>query len=156
MTVTNVYRCSTCYISATSLFVLMSFCYGKFGTKKSDITVELELIKSTNSTRSASTNQFAFKLPRHFKSDNFFIRAVRTANELINLNILSFESTLPIFSRDLENYLVQKRTSFNLNNSCTFFIECFCLNADHNLLIFCSVLLNSLIYTFHLVSIVLP
>ena len=129
----------------------------KIWHKKVDITVELELIKSTNSTRSASTNQFAFKHPRRFKSDNnFFIRAVHTANELIKLNILSFESTLPIFSRDLENYLVQKRTSFNLNNSCIFFIKCFCLNADHNLLIFCSVLLNSLIYTFHLVSIVLP
>ena len=116
-----------CLQIARNLFVLMSICYGKTGTKKIDITVELELIKSTSSTRSASKNQFAFKPTRRFESDNkFFIKAVPTAKELIKLNILNFESTLPIFSRDLKNHLVQKRASFNLYNSCTFVIKCFC------------------------------
>ena len=94
--------------------------------KKFDITVEFELIRSANSACSASTNQCAFKNRRRFESDNnFFIRAVRTANELIKLSTLNFESTLPIFSRDLKIDVVQKRISFKLINSCTFFIKYF-------------------------------
>ena len=118
------------YDKCLQMFNTLPICYELICTdvillsrmeKKVDITVELELIKSTNSTRSASTNQFSFKHTRRFKTDNnFFIRAVRTANDLIKLNILNFESTLPSFSRDLENYLVQRRTSFNLNISYAF------------------------------------
>ena len=73
--------------------------------QKVNITVESEQTKSTNCTHSASVIQFAFKHTRQFKSDNnFFIRAVRTANELIKLKILNFESTVPIFSRDFKIY----------------------------------------------------
>ena len=79
----------------------------KIWHKKVKITVELELIKSINSNRSAITNPFAFKDTRQQSDNSFFIRAVRTANEFIKLKILIFEPTLPIFSRDLKNYLVQ-------------------------------------------------
>ena len=44
----------------------------KLWHQKVDFTVGLELIKSTNFTRSASTNQFAFDNTRRFKSDNNF------------------------------------------------------------------------------------
>ena len=71
--------------------------------KKVDITVKLELIKSTISTHSASTNQFAFNYTRRFNSDNnLFIRAVRTANELIKQNILNFESPYPFSQETLK------------------------------------------------------
>ena len=75
----------------------------KIWHKKVDITVELELIKSTNSTRSAITNQFAFRHTRRFKSsNNFFIIAVGTANELKKLNILALNLPYPFSQETFE------------------------------------------------------
>ena len=79
-------------------------------------------------TRSSSNG--LFQIPSSHKistNDNFFIRATRTANELLRLKIISFDMSLLSFKLSLSKYLIARTCNFyNLNNSCSHFVKCFC------------------------------
>ena len=79
-------------------------------------------------TRSSSIGLFQIPSSRKiFTDDNFFIRSTRAANELIRLKIISFDMSLTTLKHSLSKYLLARTYDFyNLNNSCSHFVECFC------------------------------
>ena len=78
-------------------------------------------------TRSGTLKLFELKHNHKFKTnDGFFPRSKRASNELIRLGVINFEMPYCLFVKRLDAYFENKLQSFNLNNSCSFYIKCFC------------------------------
>ena len=78
-------------------------------------------------TRSSSIGLFQIPSRKISTDDNFFIRSTRAANELIRLKIISFDMSLTTLKHSLSKYLLARTYDFyNLNNSCSHFLNCFC------------------------------
>ena len=110
------------------------------------IDVDSNLATMSLPTRSSTNNLFVVQKTHKFSSDhNFFVRAPRTANELIGQQIVSFEMALGIFKSALNKFLTFKtKSTFNIDPSCSYFVKCFCKTCRSRVIAFCFHLLPSL------------
>ena len=104
----------------------------QFATRRLKMTnqqaeVENEVQKKFFNTRSLNLGLFSVPKTQKFCSeDNFFARATRCANELLMLNVIEIDLPLGIFRTKVHNILVEKRTHFSIDFSCSHFVKRFC------------------------------
>ena len=99
----------------------------KIWNKRVDIAHELQLKVFPKTLRNSANNLFAVPPSKKFKSDgNYFIRATVSANELLKLNVISFQMSYSQFKRSLKMYLMDRITAFDINLTCTYFMKCHC------------------------------
>ena len=70
-----------------------------------------------------------FDVPKTKKvgsESNFFVRSTRAANALISLKVLDFSMSLQHFKLVLRNFLLSKISNFDISNSCSLLIKCYC------------------------------
>ena len=111
------------------------------------IDVDSNLATISLPTRSSTNDLVVGQKTHKFSIDhNFFMRAPRTANELIRQQILSFEMPLGIFKSALNKFLTFKtKSTFNIDHSCSYFVKCFCKTCRSWVIAFCFHLLSSLL-----------
>ena len=95
------------------------------------VDLDNNIMNSNLCTRSSSNGLFYIPKSNKFSTnDNFYIRAARSANELINLKIVSFDMPLDIFKSCINRFLTDKTANcFNIDHSCSFYLKCLCSSA---------------------------
>ena len=95
--------------------------------KNGRLDVDHNLVTSTLNTRSSTLGLFDVPKTRKVGSENnFFVRSTRTANALISSKVIDFSLSLGNFKTVLRNYLLSRIAYFDISNSCSFFIKCYC------------------------------
>ena len=95
--------------------------------KNGRLDVDHNLVTSTLNTRSSTLGLFDVPKTRKVGSEsNFFVRSTRTANALISSKAIDFSLSLGNFKSVLRNYLLSRIAYFDISNSCSFFIKCYC------------------------------
>ena len=91
------------------------------------LDVDHNLGTSTLNTRSSTLGLFDVPKTKKVGSEsNFFVRSTRAANALISLKVLDFSMSLQHFKLVLRNFLLSKISNFDISNSCSLFIKCYC------------------------------
>ena len=91
------------------------------------LDVDHNLATSTLNTRSSTLGLFDDPKTKKVGSEsNFFVRSTRAANALISLKVLDFSMSLQHFKLVLRNFLLSKISNFDISNSCSLFIKCYC------------------------------
>ena len=123
------------YVSSLVSLKLLPIC---FQVQRIDILLLWKIINKrviiphdftykSSCTRSGTLKLFELKHNHKFKTnDGFFPRSKRASNELIRLGVINFEMPYCLFVKRLDAYFENKLQSFSLNNSCSFYIKCFC------------------------------
>ena len=128
-------NCSSCVSGLQSLNML-PVCYCMIRDDivflwklcKGAIEVHCNIPSVSLPTRSSSIGLFQIPSSRKISTDdNFFIRSTRAANEITRLKIISFDMSLTTLKHSLSKYPFARTYDFyNLNNSCSHFVKCFC------------------------------
>ena len=93
---------------------------------KKQAGVESEIQNSFFNTMSLTLGLLSVPKTQKFCSeDNYFVRATRCANELLKLNVIKFDMPMGIYRTKVNIFLVQKLTHFNIDISCSYFVEMF-------------------------------
>ena len=102
------------------------------------IDVDSKVAAISIPTRSSTNNLFVVPKTHKFSDDhNFFVRAPRTANELIRQQIISFEMPLGVFKSALNKLLKFKTKSiFHIDHSCSYLSNVFVKLVGLELLLF--------------------